>query len=74
MIAELDQVVLMQDLPDSGLVAGDVGTIVMVHDGGRGYSVEFITLKGDTVAVVTVAAGAVRPVKSDEMVHARAVA
>ncbi len=74
MIPELEQVVLLKDLPDFGLVAGDVGTVVMVYDGGRGYSVEFTTLKGDTVAVATVASTVIRPVMTGEMVHARAVA
>lgn len=74
MIPELEQVVLLKDLSEFGLVAGDVGTVVMVYDGGRGYSVEFTTLRGDTVAVATVASAVIRPVMKGEMVHARAVA
>jgi hypothetical protein len=60
MIAELDPVVLTTDLPEHGLRAGDVGWIVMVHAGGAGYEVEFVTLAGDTVSVVTVPAESVR--------------
>lgn len=73
MIDELDLVVLKRDLPDEGLTIGDVGTIVLVHQQGAGYEVEFTTLSGDTVAVVTLDASDVRPVESREIVHARAV-
>ncbi|MBV8753779.1 MAG: DUF4926 domain-containing protein [Hyphomicrobiales bacterium] len=73
MIGELDLVVLKRDLPDAGLAAGDVGTVVLVHQQGAGYEVEFTTLAGDTVAVITLDASDVRPVEAREIVHARAV-
>ncbi|MCC6888622.1 MAG: DUF4926 domain-containing protein, partial [Hyphomicrobiales bacterium] len=53
MIDELDLVVLKRDLPTERLTAGDVGTVVLVHQQGAGYEVEFTILAGDTVAVVT---------------------
>lgn len=71
---ELETVVLAEDLPDQGLRAGDIGTVVMVHQGGSGYEVEFVTLEGGTVAVVTLTAAQVRPVDSHEIAHARALA
>jgi len=74
MIKELDPVVLAKALPEHGLQAGDVGWVVMVHSAGAGYEVEFVTLTGETVAVVTVPASAVRAVNSREIAHARAVA
>src|SRR5690242_8533169 len=73
MIDELDLVVLKRDLPKERLAAGDVGTVVLVHQQGAGYEVEFTTLSGDTVAVVTLDASDVRPVEAREIVHARAV-
>jgi Domain of unknown function (DUF4926) len=73
MINELDLVVLTRDLPTERLTAGDVGTVVLVHQQGAGYEVEFTTLSGDTVAVVSLAASDVRPVQAREIVHARAV-
>ena len=73
MIDELDLVVLKRDLPDERLAVGDVGTVVLVHQRGVGYEVEFTTLSGDTVAVVTLNASDVRPVGAREIVHARAV-
>jgi hypothetical protein len=71
---ELDVVVLTRDLPDEKLVAGDVGTIVAVHQGGAGYTVEFVTPGGDTIAVVTVPADGIRRPKRTEIAHARIVA
>ncbi len=73
MIDELDLVVLKRDLPETRLAAGDVGTVVLVHQQGAGYEVEFTTLAGDTVAVVTLEASDVRPVAAREISHARAV-
>ena len=74
MINELDRVVLTEDLPEERLKAGDIGTVVLVHDGGTGYEVEFMTLEGDTIAVVTVEAKQVRPAGGNEIAHARQVA
>ena len=73
LIDELDLVALKRDLPDARLAAGDVGTVVLVHPQNAGYEVEFATLSGDTVAVVTLDASDVRPVEAREIVHARAV-
>lgn len=71
-IKELDRVVLTEPLPKLGLVAGDVGTVVLEHRSGRGYEVEFVALDGETVAVATVSAGQVRPILPKELSHARA--
>lgn len=40
MIKEHDCVILTQDLADEGLVAGDIGTVVHIHQSGAGYEVE----------------------------------
>lgn len=74
MIKEFDPVILTEDLPNDGLEAGDVGWVVMVHDGGAGFEIEFVTLTGETVSVVTVPARAVRAVGPKEIAHARMVA
>jgi hypothetical protein len=50
-------VVLTADIPDQGLMAGDVGTVVERHVVPQmedGYSVEFFDMTGDTIVVVTV--------------------
>ncbi len=72
MLKELDRAVLEVDLPDFGLKAGDIGTVVLEHD-GRGYEVEFLTLDGETLAVVSLASDQVRPVRSGEIAQARLV-
>jgi len=71
MLAELDRAVLLVDLPQQRLTAGDIGTVVMVHAGGQGYTVEFLTLGGETIAVETLTAAQVRPVRPDEIAHVR---
>ena len=74
MIEEHDIVVLTRDLPDEHLVAGDAGTVVLMHRGRKAYEVEFTTLEGATLAVVTVEAADMRPAGEREIAHARAVA
>jgi Domain of unknown function (DUF4926) len=74
MIKEHDGVVLTANLPGEGLVAGDVGTVVHIHSGGRGYEVEFMTLTGETVAMVTLLAGQVRPLNRRDLAHSRELA
>ena len=74
MIQQLDPVVLTKPVPEHGLQAGDVGWVVMIHDGGSGYEVEFVTLAGETVSVITVTEEDVRPVQAKEIAHARRVA
>jgi len=64
-----EEVVLLVDLPEEGLLAGDVGVVVERHDvPGKepGYSVEFFDMLGATVAVVTMPASAFRrPTSAD---------
>jgi hypothetical protein len=71
MIKEHDFVVLTGDLPNERLKAGDIGTVVNVHENGAGYELEFITLAGETIAVVTLMASQVRPAAKREIPHAR---
>lgn len=73
MIAELDRVILTEDLLEYGLKAGDIGTVVLLHRGGEGYEVEFATLDGETLAVTSVCASQVRPAMPNEIPHARRV-
>ena len=71
MIRELDNVVLTVDLPEHRLEKGDVGTVMLLHD-NRGYEVEFMTLGGSTLVVVSLSNNQVRPVGSREIAQARA--
>jgi len=74
MINEHENAVLTVDLPSIGLMAGDVGVVVHVYEGGKAYEVEFIALDGNTVAVETLEAEKVRPIRAREMPHVRDIA
>ena len=74
MINELDRVALTKALPEFGLVPGDVGTVVLVHKGGEGFTLEFMTLGGETLAIATVRSDAVRALRSREITHVREAA
>ncbi len=65
-IKEFDEVVLVKDLPEYGLRAGDIGAVVLVHRGEKGYEVEFVALDGETIAVTTLMANEVRPIGREE--------
>ena len=71
MIGELDRIVLTVAVPEQALEPGDVGTVVHAYPDGQAFEVEFKTLDGHTVAVVTVEASHVRAVRSGEITHAR---
>ncbi|MEM6365695.1 MAG: DUF4926 domain-containing protein [Planctomycetota bacterium] len=53
------------------MTRGDVGTVVHVYRGGAGYEVEFVDGGGQTVALVTLSAADVRPIKAGELLHTR---
>lgn len=71
MVKELEQAVLTVDLPDEGLIVGDVGTVVDITKNGEAVSLEFFSFAGKTVAVVLVGINQVRPVSANEVIHAR---
>lgn len=68
---EPQEVVLNVDLPEYGFVQGDVGTIALVHGEHAGYEVEFMTLSGETIAVVTLLPSQIRPIAPQEIAHVR---
>ncbi len=74
MVKERERVVLTADFPEYRLKAGDVGTVVHVYGAGEAYEVEFFTLDGQTLDVITVEAEQVRSVAPMEVMHARHVA
>ena len=68
--------ILTTDLPNEGLRAGDVGTIVERHQVPGtpevGYSVEFFDMTGRTVAVVTIPSSNLRAPTSADLPSVRA--
>lgn len=63
MIDECDLVALLVDLPDLGLVRGDVGTVAMVHGQQAGFEVEFINAIGRTIGVETLLISQVKKIE-----------
>jgi hypothetical protein len=57
-------VILTRDVAERGLRTGDVGTVVERHAvsgvSEEGYSIEFFDMTGNTVALVTLPASALR--------------
>lgn len=73
-INELDAVALTYDLPQHGLMRGDVGTAVLVHGDGAAFEVEFVGYDGHTVALLTLERAQVRPLHTHDIPHARELA
>ena len=62
---------LTTQVPAERLECGDVGTVIHIYADGKAFEIEFMTLDGQTAAVATVAASAVRPITSRGMTHSR---
>lgn len=78
-IAEHQRAVMTRDIPDLGLVAGDVGVVVHIHRkpgeaNPVGFMLEFFSLDGESLREESVPADAVRPVTAGDLMHARPVA
>ena len=73
MIKELDSIVLTEDIPELKLTKGDIGTVVLIHNNGEGYEVEFLTLGGNTIAVATLFPQQIRMIRDMEIANARAI-
>jgi hypothetical protein len=73
MIREHDRVALTSGIPAARLEAGDIGTVVHVYPGEKAYELEFVLLDGNTLTVVTVEAGGVRPIGSGDLPSARPI-
>ena len=69
-LKEHDRFVLTEDMPAEGLHAGDLGTVVMVHDDPPGYRGEFTWLDGRTRAIVGLNPDQVRRAKGNEVARA----
>ena len=74
MIKELDRVALADRIDEADSEIGDIGTVVFVYKQQKGYEVEFMTLTGETVAVISVLPSQVRSIRDREIAHVRAIA
>lgn len=73
MLAEHDRVVLTDDISETDLKAGDVGTIVHVYPNTEAFEVEFLALDGNTAALATALPPQVRPVARTDITHTREI-
>jgi hypothetical protein len=71
MARELELVALARNVPEHGLQAGDVGTVVHRYEDGAAVEVEFVTARGKTVAVLTLGVADVRPLQGEQILHVR---
>ena len=73
MIQELERIALTDDLPEYGLKAGDIGMVAHIYGEHKGYEVEFVTLNGELIALVSVYPAQIRQLEQDEIASARRV-
>jgi hypothetical protein len=73
-MSEFDLIVLQEDAADGRLKKGDVGTILTVYNEGEAFEVEFVTLTGEAVAIETLLAHQIRPVRPSEVMAVRDMA
>ena len=69
---EHDTVILTVDHPGERLRSGDIGTVVYVYDAAE-VEVEFLTVGGDTRAVVPLPAAQLRSASDSDVRTARSV-
>ena len=67
---ERDPVVLLRDVPDAGLRAGDLGAVVHVY-APDAVEVESPHAAGQTVALQTLSASSIRAVRDDDLLAVR---
>jgi hypothetical protein len=77
-INEHNQAILVRDIPEAGLMAGDVGVVVHIHRDAagaeQGYILEIFSLAGESFDTPSVPVDAVRGVTEADRVQARAPA
>ena len=52
MIKDLDTVALTRDLPEHGLMRGELGAVVLTYDDGGACEIEFVAADGTTRALL----------------------
>jgi Domain of unknown function (DUF4926) len=78
LLPEYSIVVITSDMAEEGLVAGDVGTIVLTHvdQSGQpiGYELEIFSITGESLTTVGVGLSDVRLASDNDRAHARSAA
>lgn len=68
-----ERVVLLVDLPDYDLKAGDVGVIIEEYAEPQGFMLEFNTRDGDLVALPVVSESQIRSLRDDDLCSVRRI-
>jgi len=68
-----DTVVLVRDVPEHGLRAGDLGAVVETFPPDA-VEIEFVTASGRTTALVTLKTSDVRAIADTDLVAVRSIA
>jgi Domain of unknown function (DUF4926) len=68
----LDTVVLVRDVPEHGLLAGDLGAVVEVYPPDT-LDVEFVTASGRTTALVALTTSDIRAIADTDLVSVRTI-
>jgi uncharacterized protein DUF4926 len=68
----LDTVVLVRDVPEHGLLAGDLGAVVEVYPPDT-FDVEFVTASGRTTALVALRTSDIRAIADTDLVAVRTI-
>ena len=71
MLNELESVVINKDIPEYGIIRGDIGVIVHVYENASVMEVEFVSGEGRTVGVITLPKEDLRQIANDEILHVR---
>lgn len=74
MIHELDTVVLSHDVKEHNLRRGDIGAVVHCYKNNTVFEVEFVTACGNTIDLLTLMQGDIRPIHNAEILHVRELA
>ena len=70
---KLECVVLAHNVPEHGLRAGDLGTVVEIYPGG-GVEVEFVRGSGATQALLTLSQRDIRKIDAHDLLATRRLA
>jgi hypothetical protein len=73
--SSFSRVILLKDIAEENLIAGDMGTVVEFHPATEeyhdGYEVEFFAGNGETISIVSVPAIALRAATRQDVLHVR---
>ena len=71
MISELDTVVLTHDIDKYGLKQGDIGAVMHCYKDNTAFEVEFVTVEGRTIVLLTLDRADIRLIRGKEILHVR---